>query len=95
MKKYIQKDKSRRSFVKKQEDKRISLKSLQQNKFIPSKLRFFMFTQIKRKGSPVQVKNRCVLTGRSRGVHRYFKISRIMIRQLAAQGLLAGVKKYS
>jgi small subunit ribosomal protein S14 len=96
MNKYIQKDLNRRVFVKIKEHKRITLKSIQQNRSLPPKLRFFAQTQLgeqKTKSSPVQVRNRCVLTGRSRGVYNYFKISRIMIRHLASQGLLPGLKK--
>lgn len=35
----------------------------------------------------------CVLTGRSRSVHRFARLSRIMVRQLAHYGLLPGVTK--
>ena len=45
------------------------------------------------KSSQSRIKNRCVLTGRSRGIYNYFKISRIMIKALAAKGLLPGIKK--
>ena len=56
---------------------------------------FIQLSKLKTNGSPVKVRNRCVLTGRSRGIYNYFKISRVMIRQLAAQGLLPGLKKAS
>ena len=52
-----------------------------------------LLSKLKANASPVKVRNRCVLTGRSRGVHKFFKISRIMIRDLAAKGLLSGLKK--
>jgi len=42
-----------------------------------------------------QIRNRCVLTNRSRGVHRKFRLSRISIRELAGSGLLPGVTKSS
>ncbi|HIA01996.1 MAG TPA: 30S ribosomal protein S14, partial [Myxococcales bacterium] len=40
-------------------------------------------------------RNRCVLTGRSRGYLRKFGLSRIMFRDLARVGELLGVTKSS
>jgi small subunit ribosomal protein S14 len=40
-------------------------------------------------------RNRCQLTGRSRGVYRKFGISRIMLRELALQGMIPGMRKAS
>ena len=48
-----------------------------------------------RNSSPVRVRNRCALTGRSRGYMGLFKLSRIMFRELALQGVLPGIKKTS
>lgn len=42
-----------------------------------------------------QIRNRCILSGRSKGVHRFCKLSRIRIRELAGKGLLVGVTKAS
>ena len=39
--------------------------------------------------------NRCELCGRSRGYYRKFKISRIMLRELALAGKIPGMKKAS
>jgi small subunit ribosomal protein S14 len=44
---------------------------------------------------PARRNRRCVLTGRSRGYHRKFKMSRIMVRNLALQGRIPGVIKSS
>nr|YP_009968192.1 30S ribosomal protein S14 [Cyanidiococcus yangmingshanensis]QMX77293.1 30S ribosomal protein S14 [Cyanidiococcus yangmingshanensis] len=41
----------------------------------------------------MKVRNRCVLTIRSRSVFSSYKISRIIFRQKAITGLLIGVKK--
>jgi small subunit ribosomal protein S14 len=38
---------------------------------------------------------RCQLTGRSRGVYRKFRISRIMLRKLALEGKIPGMRKAS
>jgi small subunit ribosomal protein S14 len=40
-------------------------------------------------------KNRCQITGRGRGVYRKFGISRIMLRQLALEGKIPGMRKAS
>ena len=39
--------------------------------------------------------NRCELTGRSRAYYRKFRLSRIMLRELANKGLIPGVTKSS
>ena len=48
-----------------------------------------------RDSSPTRSHNRCLLTGRSRGVLRKFKVSRIMLRELALAGKIPGLKKAS
>lgn len=45
--------------------------------------------------SQVQIKNFCVVSGRSRGVHRKFKVSRILLRELSGKGHFFGLKKAS
>lgn len=44
---------------------------------------------------PTRIHNRCKLSGRPRGYMRQFGISRIDFRELAAAGLIPGVKKAS
>jgi small subunit ribosomal protein S14 len=39
--------------------------------------------------------NRCLLTGRSKAYLRRFKVSRIMLRELALAGKIPGLKKAS
>ena len=45
--------------------------------------------------SPVRLKNRCQLTGRSRGYMRHFGMSRLMFRDMALAGKIPGVRKAS
>ncbi|WP_185882251.1 30S ribosomal protein S14 [Blattabacterium cuenoti] len=54
-----------------------------------------LLQQLPRNASPVRLRNRCSITGRCRGYMRKFGISRIMFRNLVAQGLIPGVKKVS
>lgn len=51
--------------------------------------------RLPRDSSPVRSKNRCQITGRSRGYLRKFKISRVMLRELALKGMIPGMKKSS
>ena len=51
--------------------------------------------KLPRNASPTRVRNLCALTGRSRGVYRKFKISRIMLRELALEGKIPGMRKAS
>ena len=48
-----------------------------------------------RNSSPIRLKNRCAVTGRSRGYMRKFGLSRITFREMASQGFLPGVRKAS
>jgi small subunit ribosomal protein S14 len=48
-----------------------------------------------RNGAKERIRNRCQLTGRSRGVYSKFMISRITFREMAHKGLLPGVTKSS
>ena len=47
------------------------------------------------KSSKNRIRNRCLLTGRPRGVYRKFGLSRIAFRELASDGKLPGVVKSS
>ena len=51
--------------------------------------------KLPRSSSPVRLKNRCAVTGRSRGYMRSFGLSRIKFRELAREGKIPGVKKAS
>lgn len=51
--------------------------------------------KLNRNGCSTRVRNRCVLTGRSRGYIRKFGLSRIKFRELASKGMIPGVTKAS
>lgn len=46
-------------------------------------------------GAKVRGRNRCSFTGRPRGYHRRFGVSRNVLREMASAGLLPGVRKGS
>ncbi len=51
--------------------------------------------KLPKNASPVRIKNRCAISGRSRGYLRAFGLSRIQFRELAREGKVPGVKKSS
>lgn len=52
-------------------------------------------SKLPRNSCPVRYKNRCVVTGRSRGYMRYFGFSRITFREWASWGRIPGVTRSS
>jgi small subunit ribosomal protein S14 len=52
-------------------------------------------SRLPRNSNPNRMRNRCKITGRSRGYMRQFGISRITFREMASFGLIPGVKKAS
>ena len=53
------------------------------------------FAKLPRNSCPTRRTRRCAFTGRARGYHRKFGVSRIMLRDLALKGQLPGVRKSS
>ncbi len=51
--------------------------------------------ELPKNSSPVRYKNRCGITGRSKGYLRDFGLSRIKFRELANEGKVPGVRKSS
>ncbi len=94
----IEKNKRRERMAKQDLPKRARLKAVIMDKAVSPEERFdasLRLAALPRNGAKVRVRNRCELTGRSRAVYRRFKLSRIMLRQLASEGLLPGVTKSS
>ena len=52
-------------------------------------------SRLPRNSNPIRIHNRCKLTGRPKGYMRQFGISRITFREMAAAGLIPGIKKAS
>ena len=51
--------------------------------------------EIPRNGNPTRIRNRCEVTGRPRDYYRKFRLSRVLLRELANKGLIPGVTKSS
>ena len=98
MKSWIKRDLKKRNIIKKLEKKRLVLKSLIKNRKLDIDTIFLLnlyLSNLPRNASPTRIKNRCVHTGRGKGVDKFFKLSRIQIRELGLKGNLTGLKKAS
>jgi small subunit ribosomal protein S14 len=95
---WIAKQKRRERLVQLKWDKRQSLKKiiLDMNKSEEERQAAKMqLNKMPRNSSPVRLRSRCQLTGRSRGVLKKFKLSRLCFREMANFGLIPGVVKAS
>ena len=94
----VNKNERRKKLVEKTQAKREKLlakandKSLDDNERLIARLKL---AELPRNGNPTRIRNRCELTGRSRGYYRKFRLSRIMLRELGNKGLTPGLTKSS
>jgi small subunit ribosomal protein S14 len=98
MKNSLVRDKAKRKRVAQDELRRLSLKYRFRSGGLTPVQRWDyarLLSALPQKGSPVRVRNRCLLTGRGRSVHRPFRLSRIAFRDLAALGGINGLRKAS
>ena len=51
--------------------------------------------KLPRNSAPTRIRQRCLVTGRGRGVYRKFGLCRNMFRQLALEGKIPGIRKAS
>ncbi len=96
MKALLEKDKKRRRIFANKEVQRLILLFLIRNTKLSAAQRLLLTQRlqvISRDSSIVRLKNRCVLTNRSKGVYRQFRMSRVRLREMLANGLIPGYKK--
>lgn len=94
----IAKNNRRRKLAEKSEAKRAELRKVIANESASDEERdvaMMKLQKMPRDTSRIRVRNRCEVTGRSRGVYRDFKLSRITFRELAHKGMIPGVTKAS
>ena len=93
----IQREKKRERLIAKYAVKRESLKD--DLKSVTSfKDRVALYKKIEsvpRNSAPSRHRNRCWVTGRSRGFYKDFGLSRHVLREMANDGLIPGLKKSS
>lgn len=98
MRKQLKNNRKQRHIFKINEEKHLILKSITQNLKLSNKIRWKIqtkFFDFPRKGFVTRIKNICILTGRSRSVYRFFKLSRLQIRKWVSYGYCPGVTKHS
>ena len=94
----INKNERRKQLVKKYAGQYAKLKAIADDESKDETERLIArlkMAELPRNGNPTRVRNRCELTGRSRAYYRKFRLSRIMLRELANKGLIPGVVKSS
>ncbi len=94
----VNKNERRRKLVAKTAAKRAKLKAIANDKTVDETERLIArlkLAELPRNGNPTRIRNRCELTGRSRGFYRKFRLSRIMLRELGNKGLIPGLTKSS
>jgi len=83
---WIARNKKRKETVAKYAEKRRKLKEAGD---------YEALQKLPRDASPTRVRNRCSMTGRSRGYISKYGVSRIKFRELALEGRIPGIRKAS
>lgn len=93
----IQREEKRKRLILKYTPKRESLKlSLKGTSSYKAKLEVYRkLENLPKNSSPCRHRNRCWATGRSRAFYRDFGLSRHVLREMAHEGLIPGLKKSS
>ena len=94
----VQKNSNRLKLINKFNSRRKLLKQKIMNKDLSIDDRIKIqnkLNDLPRNSSSIRYRNRCKLSGRTRGVYRKFGLSRIKIRELSMSGDLPGVVKSS
>jgi small subunit ribosomal protein S14 len=94
----VEKNNYRRALVAQKAAKRKRLKDITQDRSKPMEERFaaqMKLAEMPRNSSKVRIRNRCELTGRSRGFYRKLRVCRNQLRELASQGMIPGMVKSS
>jgi len=93
----IQREKKRERLIIKYSTKRNSLKAELKNvSSFPERLALYKkFEKVPRNSAPSRNRNRCWVTGRSRGFYKDFGLSRHVLREMAHEGLIPGLTKSS
>jgi small subunit ribosomal protein S14 len=94
----IEKNNRRRRLAEQYKGKRAALKATAGDKSQPADVRFkahVKLAELPRNSAPSRIRNRCELTGRSRGYYRKLKVCRNVLRELASVGMIPGLVKSS
>ena len=87
---------ARKCMIGREERRRkLAEKYAETRKTLKAEGNYVALAKLPRDSCPSRQRNRCALTGRSRGYYRKFGLSRIMLRKYALRGDLPGVTKSS
>ena len=94
----INRDQKRRALVKKYSKKRTALEAIIGDSKASDEVRFearLKLQQLPRNANPTRLRNRCLITGRPRGVYSKFGLGRNKLREYAMRGEVPGIVKAS
>ncbi|HTX23100.1 MAG TPA: 30S ribosomal protein S14 [Steroidobacteraceae bacterium] len=94
----VEREKRRAKIVKRYATRRAELKELIRSPKTSPEDRMAAQARLQtlpRDASPSRLRNRCQITGRSRGVYRKFGLARQKIREVAMRGEIPGLAKAS
>ena len=94
----VERNKKRERLAKRYAAKRAALRAVIDDRQTEPEERFqavMQLAKLPRNGARIRIRNRCQVTGRSRGYYRKLKMSRIALRQLASFGQIPGMTKAS
>jgi small subunit ribosomal protein S14 len=94
----INREKKRKNLVRKYTVKRVALKGIVDDQARTEEERYLARLKLQalpRNSNPTRQRNRCMLTGRPRGVFRKFGLGRIKLREVAMRGEIPGMIKAS
>ena len=81
--------------VRNEKRKKTAAKYAERRKELKEKGDYEALQKLPRDSSPTRIKNRCSITGRSRGMVSEYGVSRIIFRELVLAGKIPGIKKAS
>jgi len=94
----INREVKRAKLAKQYDAKRTALKAIIDDQSKSEEERYaarLKLQQLPRNANPTRQRNRCMLTGRPRGVYRQFGLARLKLRDLAMRGEIPGLTKAS
>jgi len=80
------------------EIEKLRLKSMFYNRELPEQFRFLFMLKLSampRNSSKVRIKNRCLVTNRGQSIYRFFKLSRISLKEYVSLNYFSGVTRSS
>ncbi len=94
----VERNEKRARMIKAFASRRARLKAIIKDQTTSPEDRFhavLKLAELPRNSSKIRYRNRCEVSGRSRGTYRKFKLGRVMLRDLASRGQIPGMVKSS